>query len=71
MQLAGDRVFGPPRDRDEALRLLRAAVVAGADHIDTAQYYGAAAVNDLIGKALYPIRTARNNSLNANEIPSV
>jgi pyridoxine 4-dehydrogenase len=37
MQLAGDDVFGPPRDRDEALRVLRAAVAAGVDHIDTAQ----------------------------------
>jgi aryl-alcohol dehydrogenase-like predicted oxidoreductase len=40
MQLSGDGVFGPPRDRDEALRVLRAAVAAGMDHIDTAQYYG-------------------------------
>ena len=38
MQLAGDGVFGPSRDRDEALRVLRAAVEAGVDHIDTAQY---------------------------------
>ena len=42
MQLAGDDVFGPPRDRDEALPVLRAAVTAGVDHIDTAQYYGPA-----------------------------
>jgi pyridoxine 4-dehydrogenase len=35
-QLAGDGVFGPPRDRDEALRVLR----AGVDHLDTAQFYG-------------------------------
>jgi len=41
MQLAGDGVIGPPQDRDEALRALRAAVAAGVDHIDTAQYYGA------------------------------
>jgi len=45
MQLAGDGVFGPPRDRDEALRVLRAAVEAGVDHVDTAQYYGAGTVN--------------------------
>lgn len=38
MQLAGDGVFGPPRDRDEALRVLRAAVEAGVDRIDTAQF---------------------------------
>ena len=54
MQLAGDGVFGPPRDRDEALRVLRAAVAAGLDHIDTAQYYGAGTVNELIREALYP-----------------
>jgi pyridoxine 4-dehydrogenase len=54
MQLAGDGVFGPPRDRDEALRVLRAAVAAGVDHIDTAQYYGPGAVNELIREALYP-----------------
>jgi pyridoxine 4-dehydrogenase len=54
MQLAGDGVFGPPRDRDEALRVLRAAVAAGVDHIDTAQFYGAGTVNELIREALYP-----------------
>jgi diketogulonate reductase-like aldo/keto reductase len=54
MQLAGDGVFGPPRDRDEALRVLRAAVAAGVDHVDTAQYYGAGTVNELIREALYP-----------------
>jgi aryl-alcohol dehydrogenase-like predicted oxidoreductase len=55
MQLAGDGVFGPPRDRDEALRVLRAAVDAGVDHIDTAQFYGGAGtVNQLIREALHP-----------------
>ena len=54
MQLAGDGVFGPPRDREEALRVLRAAVAAGVDHVDTAQYYGAGTVNELIREALYP-----------------
>jgi pyridoxine 4-dehydrogenase len=54
MQLAGDGVFGPPRDRDEALRVLCAAVAAGVDHIDTAQFYGAGTVNELIRAALYP-----------------
>ena len=57
MQLAGDGVFGPPRDQNEALRLLRAAVAAGVDHIDTAQYYGAGTVNELIREALYPYPT--------------
>ncbi len=46
MQLAGDGVFGPPRDRDEALRVLLAVAAAGVNHIDTAQFYGAGTVND-------------------------
>jgi aryl-alcohol dehydrogenase-like predicted oxidoreductase len=54
MQLSGDGVFGQPRDRDEALRVLRAAVATGVDHIDTAQYYGAGTVNELIREALHP-----------------
>jgi pyridoxine 4-dehydrogenase len=54
MQLAGDGVYGPPRDRDEAIAVLRAAVDAGVDHIDTAQYYGPAVVNELIREALHP-----------------
>jgi pyridoxine 4-dehydrogenase len=54
MQLAGDNVFGPPRDRDEALRVLAAAIDGGINHIDTAQYYGPGVVNELIREALYP-----------------
>ena len=54
MQLSGDGVFGPPRDREEALRVLRAAIAAGVDHIDTAQFYGAGTVNQLIREALHP-----------------
>jgi pyridoxine 4-dehydrogenase len=54
MQLAGDNVFGPPRDRDEALLVLRAVVDSGINHIDTAQYYGPGVVNELIREALYP-----------------
>ena len=54
MQLAGDGVFGPPRDRAEALRVLRTAVEAGVDHVDTAQFYGAGTVNELIREALRP-----------------
>jgi aryl-alcohol dehydrogenase-like predicted oxidoreductase len=54
MQLAGDNVFGPPRDRDEALRVLRAAVRSGINHLDTAQYYGPGTVNEVIREALYP-----------------
>jgi pyridoxine 4-dehydrogenase len=54
MQLAGDGVFGPPRDREEALAVLRRAVDAGVSHIDTAQYYGPGVVNQLIREALSP-----------------
>ena len=54
MQLAGDNVFGPPRDRDEALQVLRTAVDRGVNHIDTAQYYGSGVVNELIREALHP-----------------
>ena len=54
MQLTGPGVFGPPRDRGEAVAVLRAAVAAGVNHIDTAQYYGPDVVNELIREALYP-----------------
>jgi aryl-alcohol dehydrogenase-like predicted oxidoreductase len=58
MQLAGDNVFGPPRDRDEAVRVLRAAIESGINHIDTAQYYGPGTVNEVIREALYPYPSA-------------
>ncbi|HWX99698.1 MAG TPA: oxidoreductase [Mycobacterium sp.] len=54
MQLPGPGVFGPPRDRDEALAVLRRAVGLGVDHIDTAQFYGPDVANELIREALYP-----------------
>jgi pyridoxine 4-dehydrogenase len=54
MQLAGPGVFGPPRDRDEALAVLRTAVELGVDHIDTSDFYGPAVVNELIREALHP-----------------
>ena len=54
MQLAGPGVFGPPRDRDVAIAVLRAAVEAGVDHIDTSDYYGPFVVNELIREALHP-----------------
>ena len=54
MQLPGPGVWGPPRDRDEAIAVLRRAVEGGVDHIDTAQYYGPDVANDLIRDALYP-----------------
>src|SRR5258707_7963054 len=54
MQLAGPFAFGTPPDRAAAIGELQAAVAAGVDHIDTAQYYGPGVVNDLIREALYP-----------------
>jgi pyridoxine 4-dehydrogenase len=54
MQLAGPFASGPPPDRASAIGVLRAALAAGVDHIDTAQYYGPGAVNDLIRDALFP-----------------
>jgi pyridoxine 4-dehydrogenase len=54
MQLPGPGVFGPPRDRDAAIAVLRRAVELGVDHIDTAQYYGPDVANELIREALYP-----------------
>ena len=62
MQLPGPGVWGPPRDRDEAIAVLRRAVERGVDHIDTAQFYGPDVANALIHAALYPypdgVRTA-------------
>ena len=54
MQLSGDGRFGPPGEPHEARDVLRAAVTAGVNHIDTAQYYGAGTVNRLIREALHP-----------------
>jgi pyridoxine 4-dehydrogenase len=54
MQLPGPGVFGPPRDRDGALAVLRRAVEAGVNHIDTSQYYGPDVANELIHEALFP-----------------
>ncbi|MBO9097095.1 MULTISPECIES: aldo/keto reductase family oxidoreductase [unclassified Rhizobium] len=54
MQLAGPGVFGPPRDRDAAIAVLRAAVEAGVDHIDTSDFYGPHITNQLIREALHP-----------------
>jgi pyridoxine 4-dehydrogenase len=54
MQLAGPGVFGPPKDRDQALAVLRAAVELGVDHIDTSDFYGPFVVNELIKEALHP-----------------
>ncbi|WP_287979554.1 aldo/keto reductase family oxidoreductase [Sphingomonas sp.] len=54
MQLAGPGVFGPPRDHDQALAVLRAALDAGVDHIDTSDFYGPHVTNRLIREALAP-----------------
>ncbi|KQM80246.1 aldo/keto reductase family oxidoreductase [Xylophilus sp. Leaf220] len=54
MQLAGPGVFGPPKDRESALAVLRAVVAAGVDHIDTSDFYGPHITNQLIREALSP-----------------
>src|ERR1700684_4586697 len=54
MQLAGPGVFGPPKDRAEALAVLSEAVASGVNHIDTSDYYGPYVVNALIREALLP-----------------
>jgi pyridoxine 4-dehydrogenase len=54
MQLAGPGVFGPPRDHDEAIAVLREAVDQGITHVDTADFYGPHITNQLIREALYP-----------------
>jgi pyridoxine 4-dehydrogenase len=54
MQLAGPGVFGPPKDRQGALAVLREAVVSGVDHIDTSDFYGPHVTNQLIRGALHP-----------------
>lgn len=54
MQLAGPGVFGPPRDREAALAVLREAVASGVNHIDTSDFYGPHVTNQLIREALSP-----------------
>ncbi len=58
MQLAGPGVFGPPKDRDQALAVLREAVDLGITHIDTSDFYGPVVVNELIRAALHPYPAA-------------
>ena len=58
MQLAGPGVFGPPKDRDGALAVLRAAVAGGVNHIDTSDFYGPHLTNQLIREALHPYPAA-------------
>ena len=56
MQLAGPGVFGPPKDKQTALEVLREAVAAGVNHIDTSDFYGPHVTNQLIREALHPYR---------------
>ena len=56
MQLAGPHIFGPPKDRAECVRVLRGAVEAGVDHIDTSDFYGPHVVNQILKEALHPYR---------------
>jgi aryl-alcohol dehydrogenase-like predicted oxidoreductase len=54
MQLAGPHVWGPPRDVDEGIAVLREAVASGVNHVDTSDYYGPHVTNEIIKKALHP-----------------
>ncbi len=54
MQLAGKGVFGPPRDRAEAIAVLREAIESSVDHIDTSDFYGPFVTNEIIREALHP-----------------
>jgi aryl-alcohol dehydrogenase-like predicted oxidoreductase len=54
MQLAGPGVFGPPRDPDAAVAVLREAIAAGVNHIDTSDFYGPHVTNQIIRRALHP-----------------
>src|SRR5246127_629570 len=54
MQLAGPHVWGPPRDRKQAVAVLREAIDAGVNHIDTSDYYGPHVTNQIIKEALHP-----------------
>ncbi|MBS81233.1 aldo/keto reductase family oxidoreductase [Variovorax sp.] len=56
MQLAGPGVYGPPKDRTAAVAVLRAALEAGVDHIDTSDFYGPHVTNQIIREALHPYR---------------
>ena len=54
MRLTGPGIYGPPKDRDEAIAVLREAVASGINHIDTSDYYGPHVVNEIIREALSP-----------------
>jgi pyridoxine 4-dehydrogenase len=57
MQLAGPEIWGPPRDVDAAIAVLREAIAVGVNHIDTSDYYGPHVTNQIIKKALHPYPT--------------
>jgi pyridoxine 4-dehydrogenase len=57
MQLAGPGVFGPPKDREQAIAVLREAVASGVNHIDTSDYYGPHVTNEIRRGALFPYAT--------------
>src|SRR5580704_15629706 len=54
MQLAGPHVWGPPRDMDGAVAVLREAIASGVNHIDTSDFYGPHVTNQIIKQALHP-----------------
>src|SRR5213083_1643640 len=54
MRLSGPGIFGSPKDRDEAIAVLREAVASGVNHIDTSDYYGPHVTNQIIREALHP-----------------
>src|SRR6201982_223043 len=54
MQLAGPHVWGPPRDMDAAIAVLREAIASGVNHIDTSDFYGPHVTNQIIKQALHP-----------------
>lgn len=56
MQLAGPHVYGPPKDRNAAIAVLREAVASGVDHIDTSDFYGPHVTNQIIKQALHPYK---------------
>src|ERR1700756_591611 len=56
MQLAGPHVWGPPRDREQAIAVLREAIATGVNHIDTSDFYGPHVTNQIIKEALHPYR---------------
>jgi pyridoxine 4-dehydrogenase len=62
MQLAGPGVFGPPKDHDAALAVLREAVVSGINHIDTADFYGPHVTNRSSAKRLRPTAMISSSS---------